>query len=72
MKNLIKRTSGFTTLIRGLTRDDMEALDRAVARRSALLGGAFVSRNTALLSILRAALAREDETGAIDAPRVTT
>lgn len=59
------------TMIRGLTPADLEALERAVARRSTLLGGAFVSRNTTLLSLLRAALQREDFTGTLDTGETT-
>lgn len=48
------------TMIRGLTPADHAALERATARRSAMLSGAFVSRNTVMLSLLREAMARED------------
>jgi hypothetical protein len=52
--------------IRGLTPEDHAALERAVARRKAAIGGGFVSLNNTVLSLLRAGLAREDATGAID------
>jgi len=48
------------TMIRGLTPEDHAALERATQRRSTVLSGAFVSRNTVLLSLLREGLARED------------
>jgi hypothetical protein len=47
-------------MIRGLTPEDHAALERATQRRSTVLSGAFVSRNTVLLSLLREGLARED------------
>lgn len=60
-------------MLRGLTPADVAALERATERRRAAMGGAFVSGNTVLLSLLRAALAREDESGVIDpsTPRST-
>ncbi len=58
--------------IRGFTPADHAALERATARREALVGG-FVSQNTAVLSLLRAALAREDASGNVEvAPRSAT
>lgn len=57
------------TMIRGLTPEDHAALERATQRRSTVLSGAFVSRNTVLLSVLREGLARED---AADAAKAST
>ena len=58
--------------IRGFTVDDHAALERATLRREALVGG-NVSQNTTILSLLRAALAREDASGTVEvAPRSAT
>lgn len=48
--------------IRGVTAADVEALDRAVARRErdATASGARFSRGSVLLAIIREGLARED------------
>lgn len=61
-KRAAKKTAALSadTMLRGLTPADHAAIERAIARRSAALSGAFVSRNTVLLSVLREALARED------------
>lgn len=45
--------------LRGLTLDDHAGLERATERRKAMVGG-YVSKNTAALSLLRAAIAAED------------
>jgi hypothetical protein len=54
----------FDTMIRGLTPEDMAALERATARRKrtldASMPGVYLSRNAVLLSLLRAAMAAED------------
>jgi hypothetical protein len=56
-----------TTLsIRGLTPEDHAALERAVERRKRAIGGSFVSANSTVLALLRAALAREDASGTIE------
>lgn len=52
-------------IIRGLTDEDMAAIERASERRRATLqaagmGGTYVSRNATLLSLLRAAITREE------------
>jgi hypothetical protein len=52
--------------LRGLTAADHAALERAAARRSALIGGGFVSKTNALLAVLRAGLSREDITGRVE------
>lgn len=59
-------TTGFN--LRGLTPEDHAALERAAARRSAAIGGGFVSKISAALAVLRAGLAAEDAAGAIIAP----
>jgi hypothetical protein len=56
-----------TTLsIRGLTPEDHAALERAVERRKRAIGGSFVSANSTVLALLRAALVREDASGTIE------
>lgn len=52
--------------IRGMTAVDLDAVDRAIARRLRTAPpGAQLSRNAVMLAMLREALARED---AADAP----
>lgn len=55
-----------TISIRGLSPEDHAALERAVARRKAAIGGAFVSLNSTVLALLRTALAREEASGTIE------
>jgi len=54
--------------LRGLTPADHAALERAAARRAEMIGGGYVSKNTALLAVLRAGLAAEDAAGHPIAP----
>lgn len=63
----------YDTMIRGLTADDVAALERATARRqtrldAAVPGGVYLSRNAVLLSLLRAAMAAEDAEDAKGSP----
>lgn len=58
--------------IRGMTADDLAAVDRAIARR--LRGappGAQLSRNAVMLAVLRDAFAREDAAADPDPSRAT-
>lgn len=53
--------------IRGLDADLVAGIERAQARRREMVGG-FVSQNTTILSLLRAAIAAEDAKSASPSP----
>lgn len=57
--------------IRGLTPEMLASLERSIARRKAMMGGGFISQNSAIVGLLSAALATEDETGIVVAKKPT-